>query len=50
MITLRNLIEDDALELQKKKYKNKTISEIEEKIQGMNSKYTMRSILKCLLL
>lgn len=38
MIILRNLIEDDAVELQKKKYANKEISEIQEKIQDMNSK------------
>ena len=38
MITLRNFIEEDALELQQNKYKNKTISEVQEIIREMNRK------------
>ena len=38
MISLRNFTEMDALELQKNKYRNKTISEVQEMIREMNKK------------
>ena len=39
MITLRNFTEADALELQRNKYRHKTISEVQEMIREMNRKY-----------
>ena len=38
MITLRNFSEEDAIVLQKKKYREKTIAEIQQKIQDMSTK------------
>lgn len=38
MITLRNFTETDACELQKNKYRDKTISEVQDMIREMNRK------------
>ena len=38
MITLRNMVESDGPELQKKKYGSNTIAEIQEKVRIMNTK------------
>lgn len=38
MITLRNFTETDAVQLQKNKYRHKTITEVQEMIREMNRK------------